>query len=110
MYAHVTNTQLAPWRSKVYMPIIASKVWDLISRFIQYRPGWEVSIRTLPVNTLDKEAFDLYMDEMNRKVERVKMKLDYDYDNPLMDDSIPSELLGVMLDARSEERRVGKEC
>jgi hypothetical protein len=99
MYAHVTNQQLAPWRSKVYMPIIASKVWDLISRFIQYRPGWDVDVRTLPVNTLSKEAFDLYMDEMNRKVERVKMKLNYDYDNPLMEDSIQDELLGVMLDA-----------
>ena len=37
MYAHVTNQNLAPWRSKVYMPIISSKVWDLISRFIHYR-------------------------------------------------------------------------
>ncbi len=99
MYAHVTDQTLAPWRSKVYMPIISSKVWDLISRFIQYRPGWEVDIRTLPVNTLSKEAFDLYMDEMNKKVEKVKMKLNYDYDNPLMEDSIPDELLGVMLDA-----------
>lgn len=99
MYAHITNQTLAPWRSKVYMPIIASKVWDLISRFIQYRPGWEVAIRTLPVNTLNKPTFDLYMDDMSRKVEKVKMKLDYDYDNPLMEDSIPDELLGVMLDA-----------
>lgn len=99
MYAHVNNQSLAPWRSKVYMPIIASKVWDLISRFVQYRPGWEVDVRTLPVNTLDKATFDLYMDDMNRKVERVKMKLDYDYDCPLMEDSIPDELLGVMLDA-----------
>lgn len=108
MYAHVTDQNLAPWRSKVYMPIISSKVWDLISRFIQYRPGWEVSVRTLPVNTLEKEAFDLYMDEMNRKTERVKMKLDYDYDNPLMDDSIPSELLGVMLDACVTGQGVGR--
>lgn len=99
MYAHVTDQSLAPWRSKVYMPIISSKVWDLISRFIQYRPGWDVEVRTLPVNALSKEAFDLYMDEMNRKVERVKMKLNYDYDNPLMEDSIQDELLGVMLDA-----------
>lgn len=99
MYAHVSNQQLAPWRSKVYMPIIASKVWDLISRFIQYRPGWEVSVRTLPVNTLSKEAFDAYMIDMNKKTEKVKMKLDYDYDNPLMEDSVPDELLGVMLDA-----------
>lgn len=99
MYAHVTNQALAPWRSKVYMPIISSKVWDLISRFIQYKPGWDVSVRTLPVNTLDKAAFDLYMDDMNKKVEKVKMKLNYDYECPLMEDSIQDELLGVMLDA-----------
>lgn len=108
MYAHVTNQAMAPWRSKVYMPIISSKVWDLISRFIQYRPGWDVSVRTLPVNTLDKEAFDLYMDDMNRKTERVKMKLDYDYDCPLMDDSIPSELMAVMLDACVTGQGVGR--
>lgn len=108
MYAHVTNQQLAPWRSKVYMPIISSKVWDLISRFVQYRPGWEVTVRTLPVNTLSKEAFDLYMDDMNRKIEKVKMKLNYDYDNPLAEDSIPDELLGVMLDACVTGQGVGR--
>lgn len=108
MYAHVTNQSLAPWRSKVYMPIIASKVWDLISRFIQYRPGWEVGVRTLPVNTLDKATFDLYMDEMNKKTEKVKMKLNYDYDCPLMEDSIPDELLGVMLDACVTGQGIGR--
>lgn len=108
MYAHVTNQVMAPWRSKVYMPIIASKVWDLVSRFIQYKPGWDVSVRTLPVNTLDKEQFDLYMDDMNRKTERVKMKLNYDYDCPLMDDSIQSELLGIMLDACVTGQGVGR--
>lgn len=99
MYAHVNSPTMAPWRSKVYMPIIASKVWDLISRFIQYKPGWDVTVRTLPVNTLDKAGFDLYMEDMNKKAEKVKMKLNYDYDCPLMDDPIQAELLGVMLDA-----------
>lgn len=108
MYAHVTNQTLAPWRSKVYMPIISSKVWDLISRFIQYRPGWDVDVRTLPVHTLDKDTFDLYMDEMNRKTEQVKMKLNYDYDCPLMEDSIPDELLGVMLDACVTGQGIGR--
>lgn len=108
MYAHITDQSLAPWRSKVYMPIISSKVWDLISRFIQYRPGWQVDVRTLPVNTLDKAAFNLYMDDMNKKTEKVKMKLDYDYDCPLMDDSIPDELLGVMLDACVTGQGIGR--
>lgn len=108
MYAHVTNPSMAPWRSKVYMPIIASKVWDLIARFIQYRPGWDVNIRTLPVNTLSKEAFDLYLDAMTKNVEKVRMKLDYDYDNPLNDDAIQDELLGVMLDAAVTGQGVGR--
>lgn len=108
MYAHVTNQRLAPWRSKVYMPIISSKVWDLISRFIQYKPGWDVTVRTLPVNTLSKEAFDLYMDDMNHKTEKVRMKLNYDYDCPLMEDPIQDELLGVMLDACVTGQGVGR--
>lgn len=108
MYAHVHNQQMAPWRSRVYMPVIASKVWDLISRFIQYRPGWDVSIRTLPINTFSKEAFDAYMTEMAGKVEKVKMKLDYDYDNPLMEEPIQDELLAVMLDAAVTGQGVGR--
>lgn len=108
MYAHVNNPRMAPWRSKVYMPIIASKVWDLISRFIQYRPGWDVSIRTLPVNTLSKEAFEQYMSVMDERIEKVNMKLDYDYDNPLMDEPIQDELLGVMMDAAVTGQGVGR--
>lgn len=108
MYAHVSNQQMAPWRSKVYMPIISSKVWDLISRFVQYRPGWDVTVRTLPVNTLSKEAFDAYMEDMNRKTEKLRMKLNYDYDCPLMEDSIPDELLGVMLDACVTGQGIGR--
>lgn len=108
MYAHVHNQRMALWRSRVYMPIIASKVWDLISRFIQYRPGWDVSIRTLPVDSLSREKYDKYMQEMNEKVEKVRFKLEYDYDNPAMEESIQDELLGVMMDAAVTGQGVGR--
>jgi len=108
MYAHVTNQALAPWRSKVYMPIISSKVWDLISRFVQYQPGWDINVRTLPVNTLDKDQFDLYMEDMNKKTEKVRLKLDYDYSCPLLEEPIQDELLGVMLDACVTGQGVGR--
>jgi hypothetical protein len=108
MYAYVNRDRMAPWRSKVYMPIIASKVWDLISRFIQYRPGWEVTVRTLPVNILSKEAFDKYMKDADEKIEKVKMKLDYDYDSPMMDEPIQDELLGAMLDAAVTGQGLGR--
>lgn len=108
MYAYVNRNRMAPWRSKVFMPIIASKVWDLISRFIQYRPGWEVSVRTLPTNILSNEAFDKYMEEATEKIEKIKMKLDYDYDSPLMDEPIQDELLGAMLDAAVTGQGLGR--
>lgn len=109
MYAYVRlNKGAAPWRSKVYMPIIASKIWDLIARFIQYRPGWEVGIRTLPVNVLSKEEFDAYMADMNSKLEKVKMSLDYDYENPLREEPIQDELLGAMLDAAVTGYGIGR--
>lgn len=99
MYAYVNGKNVAPWKSKVYMPIIASKVWDLISRFVQYRPGWEVSVRQLPVNILSSEKFDEYMKEATEKIEKIKLSLDHDYDNPLNEEPIQDELLGAMLDA-----------
>lgn len=109
MYAYVNRLKgTAPWRSKVYMPILASKVWDLIARFIQYRPGFEVSIRTLPVNVLSKEEFDSYMEDMNKKLEKVKMALDYDYDNPIREEPIQDELLGAMLDAAVTGQGLGR--
>lgn len=108
MYAYVNRGRMAPWRSKVYMPIIASKVWDLISRFIQYRPGWDVTVRTLPINTLSKEAFDAEMEKTSKKIEKVKAKLDYDYDCPLAEEPIQDELLGAMLDAAVTGQGMGR--
>jgi len=109
MYAYVNRLKgTAPWRSKVYMPIIASKIWDLIARFIQYRPGFEVAVRSLPVNVLSKEEFDKYMTEMNVKLEKVKMALDFDYENPLRDEPIQDELLGTLLDAAVTGQGLGR--
>ena len=109
MYAYVSKRPgTAPWRSGVYLPIIASKIWDLIARFIQYRPGWEVSIRSLPVNVLSKESFDTYMEDMNKKLEKVKMALDYDYDCPIREEPIQDELLGPMLDAAVTGQGLGR--
>lgn len=99
MYAHVHNQSMAPWRSKVYMPVISSKVWDLISRFIQYRPGWDVSVREVPKDIDDIEKFEKYVEDVQKKAGKVKAKLEFDYDNPLRDEPIQDELLSIMLDA-----------
>ena len=45
LYAVFNTSNIAPWRSKIYIPVLGSKLWDLVSKFINVRPGWEVSIR-----------------------------------------------------------------
>ena len=98
MYAVVNDQDMAAWRSKVFIPLIASKVWDLIARFIQYKPGWEVSIRSMP-NSMDNAEYASYIEKMNEKYDKVALKLDYDYDNPMRDTPMQDELQSVMLDA-----------
>ena len=98
MYAQLETSDMAVWRSKVYLPIISSKIWDLIARFIQYKPGWEVSIRSLPM-MMPPDQYEQYISEMNVKYDKVKLKMEYDYDNPLRDYPIQSEIQSVMIDA-----------
>lgn len=58
MYAVFNSKSIAPWRSKVYIPILASKAWDLIARMSDIVPLFDVTIK----NELD---FD---DDMGRMV------------------------------------------
>src|ERR1017187_9787301 len=45
MYAIVNTKNYSLWRSKVYIPILASKAWTMIAKFIAMRPGFEVRPR-----------------------------------------------------------------
>lgn len=98
MYAQINTSDMAAWRSRVYLPIISSKVWDLIARFIQYKPGWEVSIRSIP-ESMDNATYAKYIQDMNVKYDKVKLKLDFDYDNPIRETPIQDEIQSVMIDA-----------
>lgn len=98
MYAKVDPGDMEAWRSKVFLPILAGKVWDLIARFIQYKPGWEVSIKSMPV-AMDNARLQQYLGVMRVKYDKVKLKMDYDYDNYLRETPIQEELQSVMLDA-----------
>lgn len=98
LYSDVNTEGMAMWRSKVFLPIISSKVWDLVSKFTQYKTAWDVSIRSVP-NTMSNEAYKQYIDEMNAKIDKVRLKLEYDYDDPIRESSISDELNSVMLDA-----------
>ena len=89
MYATVDDSNIALWRSKIFIPILAGKAWNLISKFVSLKPGFEVALR-------NPDASDEAVKEMARKMQ---LKLEYDYDNPNMDESIRDKMLSCLIDA-----------
>lgn len=45
MYAVQNTTKISPWKSKVYVPILASKAWDLIARMSDVVPLFNVKVK-----------------------------------------------------------------
>lgn len=78
MYAVQNTEKISPWKSKVYVPVLASKAWDLIARMSDVVPLFNVNIKNelelddktgnfqLPESTLDRQR-------------RIEAKLHYDY-------------------------------
>jgi hypothetical protein len=89
MYATVDDTNVAVWRSKIFIPVLAGKAWNLIAKFVGLKPGFEVALRNPDAST---EA----LSEMARKMQ---LKLEYDYDNPDLDEPIRDKLLNCLVDA-----------
>ena len=89
-YATVTTKNISPWRSKIFIPIISSKGWNLISKFVGLKPGFEVSVR-------DGDSDNA--DEVQEKADKMQQKLEYDYDNPHLDEPIRNKLIAPLVDA-----------
>jgi hypothetical protein len=87
LYAVVGVTP-TPWRSKMYVPILARQTWALISKFLTLKPGFEVRV-------VDDSYDD---DEIEMKAEKAQKKLEYDYNNPYLDESIRDKLFCSLLD------------
>lgn len=98
MYAAINTPKMALWRSKAFLPIITAKVWDLVSRFVQYRPSWEVKLYNLPIS-LPTQELQNYLKNVNQKYDKVKAKMDYDYDDPVRKTSIHEEHFNTLVDA-----------
>lgn len=98
MYAATNTPKMALWRSKAFLPIIAGKVWDLVSRFVQYRPSWEVKLYAVPISMPTAEL-QAYLANVNQMYDKVKMKLDYDYDNPVRPTGVQDEHFSTLVDA-----------
>lgn len=78
MYAVQNTTKISPWKSKVYVPVLASKAWDLIARMSDVTPLFNVTIKNeLELNDT-KGQFELPEDVKERQ-RRVEAKLHYDY-------------------------------
>ena len=89
MYATVDDSNVAIWRSKIFIPILAGKAWNLISKFVGLKPGFEVSLR-------NPDASSEVQKEMARKMQ---LKLEYDYDNPALDEPIRDKMINCLVDA-----------
>jgi len=84
----VVSVEAAPWRSQVYLPILARQTWSLVSKFLTLKPGFEVRV-------LDEEAEE----DAQLRAEKAQRKLEYDYNNPDFSESIRDKLFSPLLDA-----------
>lgn len=87
-YASINTKNYAPWRSKVYIPVLATKTRNLIAKFIGLQPGFEVNVRNHDAEEDIQEIAD-----------KAQKKLEYDYDNPCFDEPMREKLFSPLMDA-----------
>ena len=86
MYAVQNTTKISPWKSKVYVPVLASKAWDLISRMSDVVPLFNVNIKNeLAEDTETDEKGEEVVKGMKladgvlERQQRIEAKLHHDY-------------------------------
>lgn len=77
MYAIQNTSNIAPWRSKVFIPVLASKAWDLISRLSGVTPLFQTKINELQL----EEAGFVVPEPVISRQRRLDAKLLKDYTN-----------------------------
>lgn len=85
----VMGTVPAPWRSKVYVPLLARQTWALVSKFLAIKPGFQVRV-SKPETGLD---------DVDDQAEKAQRKLEFDFENPYLDNSMRDKLFAPLLDA-----------
>lgn len=78
MYAVQNTTKISPWKSKVYVPVLASKAWDLIARMSDVVPLFNVEIKNELEMNEENGSFELPDASLERQ-KRIEAKLQYDY-------------------------------
>lgn len=77
MYAVQNNSNVAPWRSKVFIPILASKAWDLVSRLSGVMPLFQTKVDEIELSE-ETGSFTVPEDVIARQ-QRLDAKLQKDY-------------------------------
>lgn len=96
MYAVQSNENVAPWRAKIYVPIMASKAWDLIARLSSVLPYFRTRINDeIIVN--DSGDMEIPKDIRDRQ-KRLDSKLSYDYQYG-QEEPMKLKVFDTMLDA-----------
>lgn len=79
----------SPWRSKMFVPVLARQTWGLISKFLGIKPSFEVRIA----------SDDVGDDDVDDRAEKAARKIEFDYENPYLDESMRDKLFAPLLDA-----------
>lgn len=82
----------APWRSKVFLPILCGRAWALIAKLSAGEPGWQVKPRTYL-------AQEEEMQRIFHAARSNQIKLEYDYRSPYFDVPMQNKLAEVLIDA-----------
>lgn len=78
MYAVQSTDNIAPWRAKIYVPILASKAWDLIARLSGVLPYFRTKIKDEIELNPETGNLEVASDAINRQ-KRIDAKLQQDY-------------------------------
>lgn len=97
MYAVQNTTKISPWKSKVYVPILASKAWDLISRMSDVVPLFNVTIKNEVELNDETGNFEL-PEVVAQRQRRIEAKLHYDY-NCAGDEPMKLRVFDPLVDA-----------
>lgn len=97
MYSVQNTDNIAPWRAKIYVPILASKAWDLVARLSGVLPYFRTKIKNELFINAETGNMEIPDDVIERQ-RRIDAKLQNDYQNP-EGEPMKLKVFDVMLDA-----------
>lgn len=96
LYAVKSSKNIAPWRSKIYIPILAGKAWDFISRLADVEPRFIAGIQDEWQVGEDGKPF--FPEEVLQRAEKISQKMGHDWKNPFQHDSPRDRVFSTLVD------------